>query len=115
MPKFQKNSKIELWRNEENYQDEAGGWHSGRPSHIATYWACVKGVDYKVLFQNSAEWGKPAIEATITRPRTNAPRLKDHIRHDGEFFIVVQVNELTGQVGHDMRFVCEADPDYHRH
>ena len=79
---------------------------------MATFWANFKGTDYSLLYQQTGIWAKPTFDATLTRPKHNAPRIGDHIRHEGAFYIVRQVNDLTGQVGHDMRLTCELDEDY---
>lgn len=112
MPKFHKTTKVELWRNSDSYQDSAGSWHAGRPTQIATWWACFKGKDYSLLYQNTGRWAKPLFEITIARPKFTKPKLGDHIRHEGKFYIVREINDLTGQVGHDMTLTCELDEDY---
>ena len=113
MPKFPKTTKVELWRTSDSYQDSTGSWHKGRPAQIATWWACFRGKDYSLLYQTTGVWAKPTFEATITRPRFSVPKVGDHIRHDGEFYIVRAVDDLTGQVGHDMKLTCELDQEYY--
>ncbi len=112
MPKYQKTTKIELWRNEDRYQDNTGSWHAGRAVQLADLWCCFKGKDYSLLYQQTGVWAKPIFEVTITRPKHLKVRLGDHVRHDGDFYIVRQINDLTGQVGHDMKLVCELDADF---
>lgn len=112
MPKFPKTTKVQLWRQAEPYQDAAGAWHQPRPTHIADYWACFRGISNELLFQQTGKWAKPTISLTITRPKHNAPRLDDRIRYSGCFYRVREANDLTGQVGHDMKLVCELDENY---
>lgn len=114
MPKYQKTTRIELWRTPDEWQDAAGAWHQERPTHVATYWACFKGRDYSLLYQNTGVWAKPMFEATLTRPRFTTIKVGDHIRLDGAFYIVRQINDLTGQIGHDMTLVCELDTEFRK-
>lgn len=114
MPRYQKTTKVELWRTGESWQDEAGAWHDGRPTHRADLWANVKGRDYSEYYAIHGTWVKPCIDFTITRPRFTVPRLGDHIRYNGDFYKITQVNELTGQVGKDMRITCELDERFNR-
>ena len=111
MPKYHKTTRVELWRTPETWQDATGAWHTERPTQIATFWANFKGTDYSLLYQNTGVWAKPTFEVTLTRPKHNAPRLGDRIKHDGKLYIVKQVNDLSGQVGHDMKLTCVLDPD----
>ena len=112
MPKYHKTTKVELWRTADDWQDNTGSWHAGRPTQIATLWACFKGRDYSLLYQSTGRWAKPLFDITVTRPKFTRPGIGDHIRHDGKFYIVRQVNDLTGQVGRDMTLTCELDVDY---
>ena len=112
MPKYPKTTKVELWQDGKSWQDEAGAWHAGRPTQVADLWANVKGRDYSMLYQTQGVWAKPILDLTITRPKFTLPRIGDHIRHQGQFYKVTQINDLTAQVGHDMRITCELDEEY---
>ena len=114
MPKYPKTDKVQLWRTGEQWQDDAGAWHEGRPTHRADLWANLKGKDYTEYFAIQGEWARPLLDFTITRPKFTVPRLGDHIRYQGDFYKIVQVNELTGQTGHDMRITCELDERFCR-
>ena len=114
MPRYPKTTKVELWRTSNSYQDSEGSWHQGRPMQIATFWANFKGVDYKLMYQSWGEATKPLFEITITRGKFSVPHIGDHMRYGGDFYIVKQVNDLTGQVGHDMKLICELDEGYYR-
>ena len=114
MPNHQKTTRVELWRTTGDYVDDEGSWHQGRPTQIATYWGNFKGVDYSLLYQSWGTFTKPLFEITITRGKFSVPHIGDHMRHEGEFYLVKQVNDLTGQVGHDMKLICELDADFYR-
>ena len=112
MPKYPKTTRIELWRTADDWQDVTGSWHRGRPTQVATYWANFKGTDYSLLYQSTGVWAKPTFDVTITRPKRTKIRLGDHIKHDGKFYVVKQINDLTGEVGRDMRLTCEHDAEF---
>lgn len=112
MPKYHKTNRVELWRDTDSYQDDEGSWHHGRPTQVATLWGNFKGKDYSLLYQHTGIWAKPLFEVTVTRPKFSVPRLGDHIRHGGEFYIVREIDDLTGDAGRDMKLTCELDERY---
>ena len=114
MPDHQKTTRVELWRTTDDYVDLEGSWHAGRPAQIATFWGNFKGVNYELLYQSWGATIKPLFEITITRGRFSVPQIGDHMRHEGKFYMVKQVNDLTGQVGHDMKLLCELDENFYR-
>ena len=111
MPKYHKTTRIELWRNSKGHQDEEGAWHAGRLTQVADLWACLSGRDYREFYAMQGTWARPILDFVITRPKFSVPHLGDRIRYEGNFYEIVQVNELTGQVGHDMRITCELEND----
>lgn len=114
MPKYPKTTKIELWRDGEAWQDEEGTWHNDEPHMVTELWTNLKGDDFRLLYQMYGRWAKPTFDLTITRPKTTkfVPTLGDHIAYGGEYYIIRQINHLTGQPGRDMRVTCELDADY---
>lgn len=114
MPDHHKTTRIELWRTLDDYVDDEGSWHEGRPTQVATFWGNFKGIDYKLLYQSWGVTDKPLFEITITRGKFSVPHIGDHMRYKGDFYIVKQVNDLTGQVGHDMKLICELDSDFYK-
>lgn len=112
MPKYHKTTKVELWRCDDSYQDVSGAWHEGRPRQIATFWACFKGRNYDLLYQSTGVWAKPTFDVTITRPKFTVPVLGDHIKWAGEFYVVRQINDLTGRPNSDMTLTVELDGDF---
>ena len=112
MPNYPKTTRVEYWRTTDSFQDLSGAWHQGRPMQVGTFWGNFKGKDYSLLYQTTGVWSKPVFEITITRPKHNAPKVGDHMRHDGAFYEIKQVNDLTGAVGADMRLICELDEYY---
>lgn len=112
MPKFLKDTMIELWQDEPSYQDSAGAWHGGGHMQVATLWCSFKGKAYTELYQTQGIWAEPVFEATIERPRKLKIRVGDHVRHDGEFYRVQQINDLTGRPRSDMKLVCQLDEQY---
>jgi len=113
MSQHPKTTKVELWRTTDSYIDAEGNEVEGRPTQIAAFWANFKGVNYELLYQSWGATTKPLFEITITRGKFSVPHIGDHIRHDGKFYMVKQVNDLTGQVGHDMRMICELDENFY--
>ena len=114
MPDHHKTTRIELWRTLDDYVDDEGSWHEGRPTQVATFWGNFKGVNYELTYQSWGAIDKPLFEVTITRGKFSVPRIGDHMRYNGDFYMVKQVNDLTGQVGHDMKLLCELDADFYR-
>ena len=114
MPDHHKTTRIELWRTLDDYVDDEGSWHEGRPTQVATFWGNFKGIDYKLLYQSWGVTDKPLFEITITRGKFSVPHIGDHMRYKGDFYAVKQVNDLTGQVGHDMKLICELDSDFYK-
>ena len=112
MPKFHKTTRVELWRTTGDYIDNEGVWHEGRPTQIANFWACFRGIDYKLMYQSWGVATKPLFEITITRGKFSVPHIGDHMRYNNDFYVVKQVNDLTGQVGHDMKLICELDENF---
>ncbi len=111
MPRYQKDTRLEVWRDEPAYQDEAGAWHYAGAYLVGSVWANVKGTDYSEQYAMSAHWARPIFKFTITRPIWDVT-LEDHIRYRGEFFAVKTINELTGRIGHDMVIVCQRDEKF---
>ena len=112
MPKYPKTSKIELWKNADQWQDETGAWHAGRPRQIANFWASVRGHDNSLVYDQTGQWGRHVITATIARPKWQTPELADHIKYDGKFWIVRAIGDLSFAWGSDMKLTLELDPDY---
>lgn len=112
MPKYAKVDKIEVWRDTDMWQDDAGGWHEGGTEKVLEAWANVKGKSYELHHEIHGEWGNPTVDLTITRPKYGSPELTDHVLLKGRWYVVVSVNELTGRTGRDMRLTVELDPDF---
>lgn len=114
MPDHHKTTRIELWRTADSYIDLEGNEVEGTPTHIATFWGNFKGVNYELTYQSWGAIDKPLFEVTITRGKFSVPRIGDHMRYNGDFYMVKQVNDLTGQVGHDMKLLCELDTSFYQ-
>jgi len=108
MPRYQKDVKLEIWKDGTPSQDEAGAWHAGVPYMAGSVWANLKGVDYSEFYALHASWPEPTFNATVTRPSW-AIGVGDHVKHRGDFYEVKTINDLTGRIGRDMKLVCQLD------
>lgn len=108
MPKYLKDSKFEVWKNAEGYQDAEGGWHVGGPYLAGSVWGNFKGTDYSAFYEIHARWVEPTFKATVTRPWWDI-EVGDHIRHNGKFYQVTEIDDLTGKIGRDMKLTCQYD------
>ena len=108
MPKYFKDTKLEVWRDGEAHQDGGGSWHRGEPYLAGTVWGNLKGEDFSETYAMSARWAKPVFKVTVTRPTWDI-ELGDHIRYKGRFYEVMTVDELTGKTGRDIKLTCQFD------
>lgn len=108
MPKYQKDVKLEVWRDLPGKQDAEGAWHNDGNFKAGTVWANVKGTNYSEFYALHAKWAEPIFNATITRPSWDV-MLGDHVAYKGKWYQVKTIDDLTGKVGRDMKLVCQLD------
>lgn len=108
MPRYLKDTKLEVWRDQEAWQDDAGAWHSGGSYLAGTVWGNFKGTDYSEFYALHARWEEPTFKATITRPIFDV-EIGDHVRYKGTFYQVKTIDDLTGKIGRDMKLTCQLD------
>ena len=111
MPKYLKDTKLEIWKDTPSYQDDSGAWHHGGSVKAGEVWANVKGTDYSREYALSAAWDLPIFKVTITRPTWDVS-LGDHVCYKGRYYVVKTIDELTGKVGRDMKLVVQLDNNW---
>ena len=111
MPRYQKNSKIQVFRDRPAYQDSEGSFHDDGNVKLGTLWANVRGKDFSETYALNSVWVEPVFTMTVSRP-TYDILPGDHVIHRGRCFEVKTVNDLTGQLGHDMVLVVQADDQF---
>lgn len=108
MPKYQKDAKLEVWRDNPSYQDDAGSFHGTGSAKVGEVWANAKGTDYSEQYAMSAHWAEPLFKFTVTRPSW-AIEIGDHVKYQGRYYAIRTINELTGKAGRDMVLICQQD------
>lgn len=96
MPKYQKDVKLEVWKDHEAWQDDAGTWHDGGSYKAGTVWGNLKGTDYSEFYALHARWAGTDVQGhgneAVVGHRVGRPhplqgkvlRGKDHRRTNGE-------------------------------
>lgn len=108
MPKYMKDTKVGYYKMSERCADEEGVYHDGAPYKVADLWAHFNGVNFTVYYAIHAEWAEPVCELTITRP-SFAVELGDYVEHDGKFYEIRSIDDLTGRPHADMKLTCQYD------
>ena len=111
MPKHLKDTKIEYWRETDGGVDDEGVWQEGEKAKVADLWANARGKDMSQYYANHRAWPAPVWEFVFTRPSFEV-KLADHIRHDGKFYTIANIDELTGRPHSDMKVTCEYDAKF---
>ena len=108
MPKYLKDTKIEYWKIGEGYVDDEGIPHDGEPYKVADLWANFKGKSFEEYYAAHAVWAEPVFVATFTRPDF-AVELHDYVYHDGGYYEIKAINDLTGHPHSDVKVTVQYD------
>lgn len=108
MPKYLKDTKIGYWKIGEGGVDEEGVPTAGSPYKVADLWCNFKGRDFTEYYAAHASWAEPVFQATFTRP-SFAVELGDFICHDGGYYEIKSIDDLTGRPHSDMKVTAQYD------
>ncbi|ACV21874.1 Uncharacterised protein [Slackia heliotrinireducens] len=108
MPKHLKDTKIGYWKIGEGYVDSMGVPHEGAPYKVADLWANFKGESFEEYYAAHAVWAEPVFVATFTRPDFEI-RLHDYVYHDGGYYEIKAINDLTGHPHSDVKVTVQYD------
>ena len=111
MPKFMKDTKIEIWTQTAPYQDNEGVYYPGENTKVAELWANVRGMNMSEYYAHNSMWPDPVLEFTITRPGFEIT-LTHHVKHAGKYYKIVDIDQLTGKPHSDMKLRCNYDANY---
>ena len=108
MPKYLKDTKIEYWKISAGGTDDEGVYRPGAPYKVADLWANFKGKSFEEYYAAHAVWAKPVFVATFTRPDFDIT-LSDYVYHDGKYYAVKEINDLTGKPHSDVKITVQYD------
>lgn len=111
MPKYQKDVKLDIWKDNEPTQDRAGAWHGEGNRKVGSVWANVRGMKYDNYYAIHASWPKETFVATVTRPSFEI-EVGDHTKRSDKYYKIVSIDDLTAKPGRDMKLVLEIDPQF---
>lgn len=108
MPKYLKDTKVSVYRVSKGGLDDEGVYQQGKPFKVCDLWANFKGVDFTAYYAAHAKWAEPVFAITVTRPAQSI-ELGDYVKHDGGFYEVKSIDDLTGRPHCDMKLTCQYD------
>ena len=108
MPKFLKDTKIEIWTETEGGVTKEGIPIDGEKVKVADIWASVRGMNMSEYYAHHSIWPDPVLEFTFTRPGFEIT-LSHHVKHGGKFYRIVDIDQLTNRPHSDMRIRCNFD------
>lgn len=108
MPKYLKDTKLAYYKIGSGSVDDEGVFHKGGPYKVADLWSNFKGVDTSEHYALSATWVEPMFKATFTRPAFPV-EVGDYICHEGKFYEIKTINDLTGKPHSDVVVIVQYD------
>jgi hypothetical protein len=113
MPKHIKDNKVGYYEYHSNERDEHGIVHGAHLEHVTDVWASVLGAPYSLEYNVGAWRNNRIVTVVFTRLRTFDPKCGDYILYKGQMYEIKDINDLTGEIGKDVKLTCEYDSMNH--